>query len=97
MLELAAKRREKQPLEYPSAGSTFKRPEGFFAGKLIEEAGLRGRKVGGAMVSEKHCGFIINEDNATAKDVQDLIELVRKTVYEQFGVLLEPEVIFVGD
>ena len=97
MLELAAKRREKQPLEYPSAGSTFKRPEGFFAGKLIEDAGLRGKKIGGAMVSEKHCGFIINEGNATAKDVTELIEFVRKTVYERFGVLLEPEVIFVGD
>lgn len=97
MLELAAKRREKQPLEYPSAGSTFKRPEGFFAGKLIEDAGLRGKKIGGAMVSEKHCGFIINEGNATAKDVMELIEFVRKTVYERFGVLLEPEVIFVGD
>ena len=97
MLELAAKRREKQPLEYPSAGSTFKRPEGFYAGKLIEDAGLRGKKIGGAMVSEKHCGFIINEGNATAKDVTELIEFVRKTVYERFGVLLEPEVIFVGD
>lgn len=97
MLELAAKRREKQPLDYPSAGSTFKRPEGFYAGKLIEEAGLRGKKSGGAMVSEKHCGFIVNDENATAKDVRNLIELVRRTVYEQFGVLLEPEVIFVGE
>ena len=97
MLELAARRREKQPLEYPSAGSTFKRPEGYFAGKLIEEAGLRGKRVGGAMVSEKHCGFIVNEDHATAKDVRELMEQVRKAVYEQTGVLLEPEVIFVGE
>ena len=97
MLELAARRREKQPLEYPSAGSTFKRPEGYFAGKLIEEAGLRGKKIGGAMVSEKHCGFIVNDDGATAEDVKNLIELVRKKVYEQAGVLLEPEVIFVGE
>ena len=97
MLDLAAKRREKQPLEYPSAGSTFKRPEGYFAGKLIEEAGCRGLRVGGAQVSEKHCGFIINENNATSADVQNLIEEVRKRVYEGSGVLLEPEVIFVGD
>lgn len=97
MLELGAKRREKQPLEYPSAGSTFKRPEGYFAGKLIEEAGCRGLGIGDAKVSEKHCGFIINEGNATAKDVSDLIQLVRKKVYDNSGVVLEPEVIFVGD
>ena len=97
MLELGAKRREKQPLEYPSAGSTFKRPEGYFAGKLIEEAGCRGLGIGDAKVSEKHCGFIINEGNATAKDVSDLIQLVRKKVYDNSGVVLEPEEIFVGD
>ena len=97
MLELGARRREKQPLEYPSAGSTFKRPEGAFAGKLIEEAGLRGFTVGGAKVSDKHCGFVINEGNATAKDVLTLIEEVRNKVYENSGILLEPEVIFVGE
>ena len=97
MLELGARRREKQPLEYPSAGSTFKRPEGYFAGKLIEEAGCRGLSVGGAKVSEKHCGFIINENDATAKDVSQLIEEVRKRVYENSGILLEPEIIFMGE
>ena len=86
------KRRAKQPLEYPSAGSTFKRPEGYFAGKLIEDAGLRGYRVGGAMVSEKHCGFVINYENATASDVIQLMEDVRKKVQEQFDVILEPEV-----
>lgn len=89
---LMQKRRAKQPLEYPSAGSTFKRPEGYFAGKLIEDAGLRGHRVGGAMVSEKHCGFIINYENATATDVIQLIEYVQKKVKEQFDVELEPEV-----
>ena len=97
MLELGARRREKQPLEYPSAGSTFKRPEGYFAGKLIEEAGCKGLSVGDAKVSEKHCGFVINEGEATAKDVQELIDQVRKKVYETSKVILEPEVIFVGD
>lgn len=86
------KRKSKQPLEYPSAGSTFKRPEGYFAGKLIEDAGLRGYKVGGAMVSEKHCGFVINYDNATASDVIQLMKDVQGTVKEKFGVDLEPEV-----
>lgn len=86
------KRRAKQPLEYPSAGSTFKRPEGYFAGKLIEDAGLRGYRVGGAMVSEKHCGFVINYENATASDVIQLMDDVRKKVQEQFDVILEPEV-----
>lgn len=86
------RRRAKQPLEYPSAGSTFKRPEGYFAGKLIEDAGLRGYRVGGAMVSEKHCGFVINYENATASDVIQLMEDVRKKVQEQFDVILEPEV-----
>ncbi|MFQ9514511.1 MAG: UDP-N-acetylmuramate dehydrogenase [Eubacterium sp.] len=86
------KRRTKQPLEYPSAGSTFKRPEGFFAGKLIEDAGLRGYRVGGAMVSEKHCGFVINHDHATASDIIQLIKDVQTKVKAQFDVELEPEV-----
>ena len=93
MEELTAKRREKQPLEYPSAGSTFKRPEGYFAGQLIMEAGLRGHQVGGAQVSEKHCGFVINKGGATAADVKQLISYVQTTVKSQFGVDLEPEVI----
>ena len=97
MRELALKRKEKQPLEYPSAGSTFKRPEGYFAGKLIEDAGLGGYTVGGAQVSEKHKGFVINKGGATAKDVRDLIEYVIKTVKEKDGVTLEPEVLFLGD
>lgn len=91
--ELAAKRREKQPLEYPSAGSTFKRPEGYFAGELIMNAGLRGYQVGGAQVSEKHCGFVINKGGATAADVKQLISYVQDTVKSRFGVDLEPEVI----
>lgn len=95
MDELAAKRREKQPLEYPSAGSTFKRPEGYFAGALIMEAGLRGFQIGGAQVSEKHCGFVINKGGATAEDVKALIAHVQRTVKEQSGVDLEPEVIIV--
>ncbi len=94
---LAAKRREKQPLEFPSAGSTFKRPEGYFAGKLIMDAGLRGLQMGGAKVSEKHCGFVINAGGATAADVRALMETVQGEVFAQFGVMLEPEVIFVGD
>jgi UDP-N-acetylmuramate dehydrogenase len=89
--ELLLKRREKQPLEYPSAGSAFKRPEGYFAAKLIEDAGLKGVSVGGAQVSEKHSGFIINRGNATAKDILTLAELVKKTVLEKFGVTLEEE------
>lgn len=93
MEELAAKRREKQPLEYPSAGSTFKRPEGYFAGELIMKAGLGGCQIGGAQVSEKHCGFVINKGGATAQDVKELISYVQDTVKEQFGVELEPEVI----
>lgn len=92
--EISAKRKEKQPLEYPSAGSTFKRPEGYYAGKLIMDAGLRGYRVGGAMVSEKHCGFVINADNATASDVKKLMEDVADKVEEQYGVRLEPEVKF---
>ncbi len=94
--ELRKQREAKQPLEYPSAGSTFKRPEGYFAGKLIEEAGLRGYRVGGAQVSEKHCGFVINTGEATAADVRTLMDHVRKTVREKFGVELEPEVKFIG-
>ncbi len=96
MNELRDKRSEKQPLEYPSAGSTFKRPEGYFAGKLIEDAGLRGFSCGGAQVSEKHCGFIINRDNATATDIRNLISYVREKVREESGVELEPEIKFVG-
>ena len=97
MKDFAGRRREKQPLEYPSAGSTFKRPEGMFAGKLIMDAGLRGYSIGDAQVSEKHCGFVINKGNATAKEVRTLIEDVQEKVKESFGVVLEPEVIFVGD
>ncbi len=96
MNELKNRRVEKQPLEYPSAGSTFKRPEGYFAGKLISEAGLSGERIGGACVSPKHNGFIINDAGATAKDVNDLIELVKKRVYDTSNVKLEPEVIKVG-
>lgn len=92
MNELMARRKDKQPVEFPSAGSTFKRPEGLFAGKLIEECGLRGKSIGGAQVSEKHCGFIINKNNATSEDIMDLIDFVRDEVLEQKGVMLEPEV-----
>lgn len=97
MQDLAKRRKEKQPLEYPSAGSTFKRPEGFFAGKLIGDAGLSGYAVGDAIVSEKHNGFVINKGKATAKEVQTLIEIIQCKVYEQFGVELEREVIYLGD
>lgn len=96
MNELAEKRKEKQPLEYPSAGSTFKRPEGYFAGKLIMDAGLRGRMHGGAQVSEKHCGFIVNRQNASATDIIELMEEVTRCVYEKYGVKLEPEVRILG-
>ncbi|MCD8152195.1 MAG: UDP-N-acetylmuramate dehydrogenase [Clostridiales bacterium] len=96
MEELKEKRVTKQPLEYPSAGSTFRRPEGYFAGKLIEDAGLRGFTVGGAQVSEKHCGFVINRGGATAADIRSLMEQVQHSVRNQFGVTLEPEVKFVG-
>ncbi len=92
MADLALRRRTKQPLEYPSAGSTFKRPQGFFAGKLIEESGLRGFSIGGAQISEKHCGFIVNKGNATAEDICNLIEYVQDKVYKEKGVILEPEV-----
>ncbi len=97
MDELAAKRREKQPLEFPSAGSTFKRPEGYFAGELIMNAGLRGFQIGGAKVSDKHCGFVINTGDASAADVTKVICEVQKAVREQFGVELETEVIFFGE
>lgn len=92
MKELSLKRSSKQPLEYPSAGSTFKRPEGFFAGKLIMDAGLSGYRVGGAMVSEKHCGFVINYDHASAQDICKLIQEVIDLVYAKYQVWLEPEV-----
>ncbi len=97
MEELAAERRKKQPLEYASAGSTFQRPEGYFAGKLIMDAGLRGCCIGGAQVAEKHCGFIINKGNASAADVAELITEVAERVKERFGVTLVPEVIRLGD
>lgn len=97
MADLRQRRMEKQPLEYPSAGSTFKRPEGYFAGKLIMDAGLSGYRVGGAQVSEKHCGFVINRGGATAADVLQLMEDVQKKVFEKFGVKLEPEVKLAGD
>ena len=92
MDNLKALRVEKQPLEYPSAGSTFKRPEGYFAGKLIQDAGLKGYTVGGAMVSDKHSGFVINKGNATASDIMTLISDVQRIVYEKFEVRLETEV-----
>ena len=96
MKELAARRNAKQPVNFPSAGSTFKRPQGYFAGKLIEDAGLKGVSVGGAQVSVLHSGFIINKDNATAEDILQLITLVQNTVYDKFGVMLEPEVRIIG-
>lgn len=96
MNELAGARKEKQPLEYPSAGSTFKRPEGYFAGKLIQDARLKGYTVGGAQVSEKHSGFVINRGGATAEEVRFLIRQVRSKVKQQFGVELEPEVRMLG-
>ncbi|SKA98466.1 UDP-N-acetylmuramate dehydrogenase [Caloramator quimbayensis] len=97
MEELNRRRADKQPLNYPSAGSTFKRPEGYFAGKLIEDAGLKGYSIGGAKVSEKHAGFIINYNNATAKDIIELIKKVQEIVNEKFGVLLEPEIKIIGE
>ena len=97
MDELRVQRTTKQPLEFPSAGSTFKRPEGYFAGKLIQDAGLRGFQVGGAQVSEKHCGFVINKENATAADVWELMQQVSAIVKEKFGVELEPEVKRLGE
>lgn len=97
MEELAIARKTKQPLEFPSAGSTFKRPEGYFAGKLIMDAGLQGYQIGGAQVSEKHCGFVVNKGNATAADVIQLITDVKQKVYDRFQVELEPEVKMVGE
>ncbi len=97
MLELNNRRREKQPLNLPSAGSTFKRPVGHFAGGLIEQAGLKGVTIGGAQVSEKHAGFLVNVGGATAEDVYRLIEYVKEQVYEKFNVELEPEVRLLGD
>lgn len=95
--DLQQRRRDKQPLEYPSGGSTFKRPEGYFAGKLIEDAGLKGYTIGGAQVSTKHAGFIINFDHATGDDVRALIAHVQRTVFEQFGVNLECEIRSLGE
>ena len=95
--ELSEKRTSKQPLEFPSAGSTFKRPEGYFAGKLIMDSGLRGYQIGGARVSDKHCGFVINAGDATAQDVVALMDHVTEVVREKYGVTLEPEVKFLGD
>lgn len=97
MDDLSARRREKQPLNLPSAGSTFKRPEGYFAGALIEQAGLKGLRVGGACVSEKHAGFVVNDRGATARDVLDLIRLVQARVLEHSGVRLETEVRILGE
>lgn len=97
MKDLAKKRNSKQPVQFPSAGSFFKRPEGHFAGKLIQDSGMKGVSVGGAQVSELHSGFIINKGNATATDIIQLMELVKKKVYEKFGVSLEPEVRIIGD
>lgn len=97
MEDYQRRREEKQPLEMPSAGSTFKRPEGYFAGKLIMDSGLRGARVGGAQVSEKHCGFVVNTGEATARDVRALIEHIQSEVRERFGVELEPEVKQIGE
>ena len=97
MDDLREKRTSKQPLEYPSAGSTFKRPEGYFAGKLIEDSGLKGYTVGGAQVSEKHSGFVINKGDATAVDIMTLINNVRDIVKDKFDVVLEPEVCMIGE
>ncbi len=97
MEDLKNRRNEKQPINMPSAGSTFKRPEGYFAGKLIQDSGLKGYRIGGAMVSEKHSGFIINAGDATAADVRELIDYVQKTVKDKFGVDLETEVRFLGE
>ncbi|OGO77324.1 MAG: UDP-N-acetylenolpyruvoylglucosamine reductase [Clostridiales bacterium GWB2_37_7] len=97
MSDLAQKRKTKQPLHLPSAGSTFRRPPGYFAGKLIEDAGLRGFGIGGAQVSELHCGFVVNRGEATAKDVYDLIKYVQRTVFNQFGIMLETEIKILGE
>lgn len=97
MEELNNLRKSKQPLEYPSAGSTFKRPQGYYAGKLIMDAGMRGYCIGGAQVADKHCGFIVNTGKATAADIREVIEEVQERVKERFHVSLEPEVVFLGD
>lgn len=97
MKDLMQRRRDKQPLEYPSAGSTFKRPVGHFAGKLIMDAGLRGYQLGGAQVSEKHCGFVINKDHATCQDILDLIHYIQEEVKSKFDVQIEPEVKMIGE
>ena len=97
MSELNAKRSEKQPLDLPSAGSTFKRPEGYYAAALIDQCGLKGYSIGGARVSEKHAGFLVNSGGATAGDVIDLMRIVQETVADKFGVYLEPEVRIVGE
>ena len=96
MADLTNRRVTKQPLNLPSAGSTFKRPEGYFAGKLIQDAGLKGYTVGGAQVSEKHSGFVVNRGGATAEEVAFLIKQVQKKVMKQFNVMMQPEVRFVG-
>ena len=97
MAELTQKRNEKQPVQYPSAGSFFKRPEGHFAGKLVQDAGLKGLTVGGAQVSQLHSGFVINVGGATATDIIDLMHVVQDTVEDKFGVRLEPEVRIIGN
>ncbi len=97
MDDYMSRRRRKQPLDYPSAGSVFRRPEGYFAGKLIEDCGLKGKMYGGAMISVKHAGFIVNNDNAKASDVLYLIDLVKRSVMEKFGVEMKTEIIFFGD
>lgn len=97
MKTLTARRNEKQPVQYPSAGSFFKRPEGYFAGKLIQDAGLKGLSVGGAKVSSKHSGFVINTGGAAASDILSLMRLVQNTVYDKFGVMMEPEVRIIGE
>ena len=97
MKEFTIARKTKQPIEYPNAGSTFKRPEGYFAGKLIQDAGLKGYSIGGAAVSEKHSGFVINKGGATAKDILDLIKHVQDEVFKQFGVELHTEVRILGE
>lgn len=96
MADFASRRRDKQPLNYPSAGSTFKRPEGYFAGKLIEDSGLKGKMIGGAQVSEKHAGFIINTGDAKSSDISALIDYCIETVYNKFGVVIKPEVRIIG-
>ncbi len=97
MDDLATRRITKQPLNFASAGSTFKRPTGYFAGKLIEETGLRGLTLRGAQVSEKHCGFVVNQGEASAKDILDLIYVIKSAVYAKFGVMLEEEVKILGE